>query len=77
MLKVAKHKLMRKLFLLVLLIASLGVAVSAPSEKAALIPCCSSCDACYADCDANNPTSACYSTCYNMCRHGCSIECRH
>jgi hypothetical protein len=74
--KSAKHKLMRKLFLLVILTASLGVAISAPSGKVTHMPCCSSCDACYANCDANNPTPACYNTCYNMCRHGCSFECR-
>lgn len=75
MLRSELPRLIRRFLILVVLAACLSVASFAPAGQAAMIPCCSACDACYDNCDINNPTPACYNQCFNMCRHGCSEGC--
>ena len=72
MLKSEKRSLLRRLMMLVVLSACLGIASFAPVGKAAMIPCCSACDACFDHCDAVDPSPTCYNRCANLCAHGCS-----
>jgi hypothetical protein len=61
--------------ILVVLIACLGVAASSSAgAKASIAPCCSVCDACRENCDANNPTPQCFNSCRPVCI-GCNPGC--
>lgn len=75
MLRSEMTRLFRRVLILVVLAVCLSIASFAPVGSASMIPCCSACDACYTNCDNNDPTPACYNHCFNLCRHGCSEGC--
>jgi hypothetical protein len=79
MYKSKRQRLIRKLVILVVLVAGLGVtAFSPPDGEASCLPCCSACFSCYDECDLKQDPvqqESCYDGCNALCRHGCNPGC--
>lgn len=81
----ATQRLVRKSFLLVVLLVALGVAVSSTRAKAHFVPCCSQCeggyDVCVGRCAQGDTTcvnkceSRWHGLCYTYCNPSPSCDC--
>ena len=71
-----KPKLIRRLFLLIVLAAFLAISASAPKKTSAFLPCCiGTCQQCFENCENSSNPELCLRVCHKLCDNGCDPGC--